>query len=183
MIFKRRRESEEPMVQFAEDPEDQYLTADDATVLGASFSPDGRLRTEPAPEVSVATALDPHPETPEVDEGYVAYAEVRPHLERLGILIEERAKLIEVCLYARDRVNSPAAAERIDTSLSDLGITVVRPDGEQFDPTCHEASASVPTSDPALHGLIAETELAGYADRGVLVRPPLVSVYRREPGR
>lgn len=181
MIFKRRREDGEPMAQYADgadSAEDQYLTADDATVLGASFTPDGRLE---APDL--AAALDPHPETPEVSEGYVSYAEVRPHLERLGLLVEERAKLIEICLYARDRVNSPAAAERIDGSLADLGITPVRPDGEPFDPARHEASATVPTEDPALHGLVAETELAGYADRGVPVRPPVVSVYRREGGR
>jgi molecular chaperone GrpE len=172
---KQRRAEEEPVIGYAEEVEDIYLTADDATVLGTSFTPEGELR---APDL--ATALDPHPETPDLDEGYVAYAEVRPHLEHLNRLIEERAKLIEICLYARDRVNSPAAAERIDTSLAGLGITMLRPDGEAFDPALHEASATVPTEDPALHGLIAETELAGYADRGVPVRPPVVSVYRRE---
>ncbi len=171
--------------------EDQYLTADDATVLGVPLSAGGRLHPDrpaaaldPHPETPEqpdrpAAALDPHPETPE-DEGYVAYAEVRPHLERLALLVAERARLIEICLYARDRVNSPAAAERIDTGLADLGVTPVRADGEPFDPGLHEASASVPTSDPALHGLVAETELLGYADRGVLVRPPVVTVYRRE---
>jgi molecular chaperone GrpE len=179
-MFKRRREGEEQMVQYAEDAEDQYLTADDATVLGASFTPDGRLQADPAPDA--VTTLDPHPETPDDDEGYVAYAEVKPHLELLAKLAEERAKLIEICLYARDRVNSPAAAERVDSGLADLGVTMVRPDGELFDPALHEASATVPTVDPALHGLVAETELAGYADRGVLVRPAVVSVYRREAG-
>lgn len=178
MIFKRRREDEEPVIQYAEEAEDQYLTADDATVLGASFTPDGRLRTGPAEDL--AAALDPHPETPDIDEGYVAYAEVRPHLEHLNRLVEERAKLIEICLYARDRVNSPAAAERIDAGLAELGVTMLRPDGEVFDPALHEAAATVPTADPALHGLVAETELAGYADRGVLVRAPMVSVYRRK---
>jgi molecular chaperone GrpE len=181
VIFKRRREDEEPVVQYTEEVEEQYLTADDATVLGASFTPDGQLRTDSVPDL--AAALDPHPETPDIDEGYVAYAEVRPHLAQLGLLVDERAKLIEICLYARDRVNSPAAAERIDTSLAGLGITMLRPDGEVFDPALHEASASVPTVDPALHGLVAETEIAGYADRGALVRPPVVSVYRREDGR
>jgi len=171
VIFRGSREDEESMPEYAED---QYLTADDATVLAVPLSAGGRLHPD-----RPAAALDPHPETPE-DEGYVAYAEVRPHLERLALLVAERARLIEICLYARDRVNSPAAAERIDTGLADLGVTPVRADGEPFDPGLHEASASVPTSDPALHGLVAETELLGYADRGVLVRPPVVTVYRRE---
>jgi molecular chaperone GrpE len=174
-MFRRRREDEVAMTEHAED---QYLTADDATVLGASFTPDGRLQPDPVP--TLAASLDPHPETPDEDEGYVAYAEVKPHLERLSQLTAERAKLIEICLYARDRVDSPAAAERIDTSLGELGVTPLRADGELFDPGLHEAAASVPTSDPALHGLVAETELLGYADRGVLVRPPVVTVYRRE---
>jgi hypothetical protein len=38
----------------------------------------------------------------------------------------------------------------------------------------------VPTDDPNRHGTVAETEVPGYADRGVVVRPPVVSVYRRE---
>jgi hypothetical protein len=149
--------------------EDQYLTPDDATVLGASFTADGRLQPAGPPAA-------PHPQPPADETGYVAYAEVRPHLERL---VADRARLIEICLYARDRVNSRAAAERIDAGLGELGVTPVRADGEPFDPGRHEASASVPTDDPALHGLVAETELPGYADRGLLVRPPVVTVYRR----
>jgi molecular chaperone GrpE len=59
-----------------------------------------------------------------------------------------------------------------------LGITVLRPDGERFDPTMHEAGGVEPTDDDALPGTIAETELVGFADRGRLVREPVV-VYRR----
>lgn len=111
--------------------------------------------------------------------GWVAYAEVEPHLEELERLRRERIALIDLCLYARDRVTSAAAAERIDAGLVELGVTPLRPDGQPFDPAQHEAAASVPTQDPALHGTVAETEVPGYADRGALVRPPVVSVYRR----
>lgn len=100
--------------------------------------------------------------------------------DELTHLRTERGALIELCLYARDRVNSPAAAERIDSGLLDLGITTLRPDGQPFDPSQHEAAASVPTDDPALHGTVAETEVPGYADRGQVVRPPVVAVYRRD---
>jgi molecular chaperone GrpE len=111
--------------------------------------------------------------------GWVAYAEVEPHLAELARLQHERGQLIELCLYARDRIGSAAAAERVDAGLIALGITPLRPDGQPFDPAQHEAAASVPTEDPALHGTVAETEVPGYADRGALVRPPVVSVYRR----
>jgi molecular chaperone GrpE len=120
---------------------------------------------------------------PAVDDGsggWVAYAEVEPHLAELARLQQERARLIELCLYARDRVASAAAAERVDAGLVALGVTPLRPDGQPFDPAHHEAAASVPTEDPALHGTVAETEVPGYADRGALVRPPVVSVYRRD---
>jgi molecular chaperone GrpE len=110
----------------------------------------------------------------------VPYADVLPHLQELARLQEERAALVELCLYARDRVNSPAAAERIDARLVELGITPLRPDGQPFDPAEHEAATGVPTDDPALHGRVAETEVPGYADHGRVVRPPVVSVYRRE---
>ncbi|HEX5495518.1 MAG TPA: nucleotide exchange factor GrpE [Mycobacteriales bacterium] len=101
-----------------------------------------------------------------------------PEPSELTRLRDERAALIDLCLYARDRVNSPAAADRIDAALVDLGVTALRPDGEPFDPARHEASAGVPTANATLHGTVAETEVPGYADRGRMVRPPVVAVYR-----
>lgn len=116
----------------------------------------------------------------EEGEAYVLYSDVRPHLEELAILQADRQKFIELILYARDRVTSPAAADRIDAGLRELGIEAIRPDGERFDPSRHEAAATVPTDDPEKHGLVAETETLGYSDRGHVVRPPIVTVYRVE---
>jgi hypothetical protein len=104
-------------------------------------------------------------------------------VEELALLRHERLMLIELCLYARDRVSSAAVGDRIDAGLTDIGITPLRPDGERFDPAVHEAAATVSTDDPSLHDLIAETEVPGYADRGVVVRPPVVSVYRMDTAR
>lgn len=120
------------------------------------------------------------PEGEEEGEAYVLYSDVRPHLEELAILQSDRQKFIELILYARDRVTSPAAADRIDAGLRELGIEAIRPDGERFDPSRHEAAATVPTDDPEKHGLVAETETLGYSDRGHVVRPPIVTVYRME---
>lgn len=190
MNFRRRRADEEdPEAPYRIDhpPElpaepgrhvDQYGT--DPGYRGG-YAPPTAAPAPPYPEA-------PYPEAPPypavqadpADGGYVAYADVAPHLEELGRLRTERGSLIELCLYARDRVNSPAAAERIDAGLTALGITPLRPDGEPFDPGQHEAAASIPTDDPGRHGRVAETEVPGYADRGMVVRPPVVSVYRRE---
>lgn len=111
--------------------------------------------------------------------GQPSTVEATERLAELARLQQERAALIDLCLYARDRVNSPAAADRIEAGLAELGITSLRPDGEPFDPARHEAATGVPTTDVTLHGTVAETEVPGYADRGRVVRPPVVAVYRR----
>jgi molecular chaperone GrpE (heat shock protein) len=55
----------------------------------------------------------------------------------------------------------------------------VEPTGERFDPSHHEAGGALPTTDDDLVGKIAAVEAPGYADRGVLLRPPVVTVYQR----
>ncbi|GAB3308748.1 nucleotide exchange factor GrpE [Epidermidibacterium keratini] len=114
-------------------------------------------------------------------EDYVLYSEVRPHLEELVVLQDQRGKMIDILLYARDRVSSPAVASRMDDNLAQLGIQVIVPSvGELFDPARHEASATVQTDDAAAHGTIAEVELAGYTDGDRMVRVPIVTVYSAE---
>ncbi|WP_134322254.1 nucleotide exchange factor GrpE [Cumulibacter soli] len=118
-------------------------------------------------------------------EDYVLYSEVRPHLEALvqlqserEQLLDERDKMIGLLLYARDRVASAAVASRMDDNLAQLGIELIVPAvGDRFDAQQHEASATVFTEDSALHGTIAEIELAGYRDGERLVRHPIVTVF------
>jgi molecular chaperone GrpE len=102
-------------------------------------------------------------------------------LDPYGILaqaVADRGALLQLCLYALDRARSDAVAERIEQGLAAIGVTAVRPDGEPFDPTRHEAAGTVPTDDPALAGLIAETEVAGFDDHGSVLRVPVVTVYQ-----
>lgn len=116
-------------------------------------------------------------------EDYVLYSEVRPHLEALVALQNERDKMIDLLLYARDRVSSPAVASRMDDNLAQLGIHVIVPQvGDRFDPQQHEASATVYDEDADLHGTIAEVELAGYVDGDRMVRHPIVTVYTTDRG-
>ena len=97
-------------------------------------------------------------------------------------LREERAKLIKLCLYALDRARSGGVVERLEEGLAAVGVTALRPEGQRFDPAMHEAGGTVPTSDPALDGVVAETELVGFSDGGTILRAPIVMVYAGRQG-
>lgn len=90
----------------------------------------------------------------------------------------DRAALIELCVYALDRARSPGVTERIESGLAEVGVSAVRPDGERFDAAVHEAGGVLATAEAELDGVIAETELAGFTDRGAVLRVPVVTVYQ-----
>jgi molecular chaperone GrpE len=81
-------------------------------------------------------------------------------------------------IYAFDRARTPAVQQRLTAGLAQIGVQVVRPDGGPFDPGSHEAGGVLPTADPALHNVVAETECAGFRDGDRIVREPVVVVYR-----
>src|SRR6266540_1307831 len=93
--------------------------------------------------------------------------------------LAERKSLVQLCLYALDRARSTGVAERIEEGLAAVGVTALRPDGQRFDPTYHEAGGTVATEDDGLDGVVAETEVVGFSDRGELLRAPIVTVYNR----
>lgn len=62
-------------------------------------------------------------------------------------------------------------------------MQVLRPDGELYDPNVHEVGGIEATDDGARVGTVAETEVAGFADRGTVIREPVVVVYRDDGGR
>ena len=86
---------------------------------------------------------------------------------------------MQLCLYALDRARSTGVAERIEEGLAAVGVTALRPDGQRFDPSYHEAGGTVATEDDGLDGVVAETEVVGFHDRGELLRAPIVTVYNR----
>ncbi|GAA0531678.1 nucleotide exchange factor GrpE [Saccharopolyspora erythraea] len=92
--------------------------------------------------------------------------------------LAERATLIQLCMYAMDRARSSGVVERLSEGLGGIGVVALRPDGMRFDPAHHEAGGTMPTDDPALDGMIAETEVLGFADRDRVLRAPIVTVYR-----
>ncbi|MEU4248589.1 nucleotide exchange factor GrpE [Amycolatopsis sp. NPDC026612] len=105
--------------------------------------------------------------------------ESRNDLERA---LADRQALIQMCLYALDRARSGGVVERLEGGLAAIGVQALRPDGERFDPARHEAGGAIPTDDPALDGIVAETEVTGFADHDRLLRAPIVTVYaKRNP--
>ncbi|MCE7005172.1 nucleotide exchange factor GrpE [Kibdelosporangium philippinense] len=102
--------------------------------------------------------------------------------ETLKQALSERDSLVQLCLYALDRARSPGVVERIEEGLNGIGVAAIRPDGDLFDPAQHEAGGTVPTQDVTMDGVVAETEVVGFADRGRLLRAPIVTVYKaRQP--
>ncbi|QFZ23847.1 nucleotide exchange factor GrpE [Saccharothrix syringae] len=97
--------------------------------------------------------------------------------ELLDQALAERRALVQLCLYALDRARSSGVVERIEEGLAGIGVTALRPDGERFDPARHEAGGTVPTDDASLDGVVAETEVVGFDDRGRTLRAPVVTVY------
>jgi len=94
--------------------------------------------------------------------------------------LADRQALIQMCLYALDRARSGGVVERLEEGLAAIGVQALRPDGERFDPAHHEAGGAVPTEDPALDGIVAETEVTGFADHDRLLRAPIVTVYAKK---
>lgn len=93
--------------------------------------------------------------------------------------LAERKSLVQLCLYALDRARSAGVAERIEEGLAGVGVDAVRPDGVRFDPAHHEAGGTVATGDETLDGIVAETEVVGFSDRGEVLRAPIVTVYSK----
>lgn len=91
--------------------------------------------------------------------------------------LAERRTLVQLCLYALDRARSTGVTERIEETLSSIGVLALRPDGARFDPTLHEAGGTVDTENAELDGTVAETEVVGFSDRGTTLRVPIVTVY------
>lgn len=102
---------------------------------------------------------------------------VAPETRRLT---KERRTLVETCIYVRDRASSKAISDRLAWTLNEVGVVENRPTGERFDTARHEAGGTAPTDEQQLEGVIAAVEIAGYVDRGQVVRAPVVTVYRAE---
>lgn len=150
-----------------------------------------RATTSPGIPIGAAPAGAPHPRT-----GHPRQA--NPRTGRAGVAsstgafpvisaeptdaraVEQRRQLIEALIYVRDRATSQAIADRVGDALRGVGVTELRPYDTTFDPAQHEAGGALTTDDPGKVGMIAGVEAVGYADGGVSIRPPIVTVYRSQ---
>jgi hypothetical protein len=115
-----------------------------------------------------------------VSGGDFAVAEDVPQsAAALDQVLAERRSLVQLCLYALDRARSAGVVERLEEGLAGVGVDAIRPDGVRFDPTYHEAGGTVATVDETLDGVVAETEVVGFSDRGEVLRAPIVTVYSK----
>lgn len=107
--------------------------------------------------------------------------ETPPSAEAIALdqALAERKSLVQLCLYALDRAKSAGVVERLEEGLAGVGVDAIRPDGVRFDPAYHEAGGTVATTDEALDGVVAETEVVGFSDRGEVLRVPIVTVYSK----
>jgi len=141
-------------------------------LVGAAVSGARKARSAPAASTAPVAAT----------ASVAATAPVAPAGSVAPASDPDRTSLVQICIYLRDRVTSTALATRLDQALAQVGVSTVEPTGERFDPSHHEAGGALPTTDDTLVGTIAAVEAPGYADRGVLLRPPVVTVYQRRQG-
>lgn len=95
---------------------------------------------------------------------------------------KDRDRLVQVSVDLADRLRDrqPALYKSLRRDLESVGVEVLAPDGERFDPQRHNAVGTEPAAEPRQHLVIAETMRLGYADRGTEVRAPDVIVYRAD---
>ena len=60
--------------------------------------------------------------------------------------------------------------------LEGLGVSVIKTEGERFDPSLHDASGTEEVEDPELDGKIITERLKGYRTKDRVIRPSQVTV-------
>ena len=60
--------------------------------------------------------------------------------------------------------------------LEGLGVSVIKSEGEKFDPSIHDAAGTEKTDDPELDGVIIREMLKGYRTKDKVLRPAKVIV-------
>jgi hypothetical protein len=92
---------------------------------------------------------------------------------------EQRTQLVAGLIELRDSVNSDALRGDIAQRLRRVGVEEwVLAEGDVFDPAQHRGVDTRPSPTPEWDGRVAETERPGYVDRGSVLRPPDVVVFR-----
>lgn len=146
----------------------------------------GRRGTGPDPGAPVVPAPVPIPPTvpPTAIAAPVAVPVVAPVAapaadELDGDDAEERRELVRALVEVGDLVTSDALRTHVAERLEAAGVlpVLVAP-GTRFDPTAHRGVQAQEAPSPEQDGTVASCDRAGWSDRGELLRPPEVVVYR-----
>ncbi|MBQ9904178.1 MAG: nucleotide exchange factor GrpE [Synergistaceae bacterium] len=60
--------------------------------------------------------------------------------------------------------------------LEGLGVSVIKSEGEKFNPSLHDAAGTEDVEDPELDGVVISERLKGYRTEGRVLRPAQVTV-------
>ncbi|MFL6118800.1 nucleotide exchange factor GrpE [Actinophytocola sp.] len=176
----KRRESQE-------DQDESTIEVKARVIADAVRAAEYQQAPPQAPQQVPQPAPQPGPQAGIAADGVVSGGDFAdpdaapPSVEAVALdqALAERKSLVQLCLYALDRAKSPGVVERIEEGLIAVGVEAIRPDGVRFDPAHHEAGGTVATADENLDGVVAETEVVGFRDRGEVLRVPIVTVYSK----
>lgn len=111
----------------------------------------------------------------------------RAQAELVGKLLEPLDDLLRVAAWEPETTSVDAIVEGVDLverkfvrALEDVGVEMIDPSGERFDPNTMEAMMRVPTEDPEQDEIVERVFQKGCALKGYLVRPARVSVFKSE---
>lgn len=104
----------------------------------------------------------------------VRLLDVLDDLDRLAVqdVSQLSADVLHEALLLVDR--------KLRKELETAGLTRVHPEGQPFDPSWHEAVATVPAPDSSLDHTVSSVFQSGYRFKDSLVRPARVEVYSTE---
>ena len=111
----------------------------------------------------------------------------RAQAELVGKLLEPLDDLQRVAAWEPETTSVDAIVEGVDLverkflrALEEVGVEMIDPSGEQFDPNTMEAMMRVPTEDPEQDEVVERVFQKGCSLKGHLVRPARVSVFKSE---
>lgn len=172
MAWFKRREGDDTVDEAETDP---TIEVKAQVIADAVRAAEQQPQTQVGPQAGIASdGLVSGGDFTEPDEPQQTAAAIA-----LDQALAERKSLVALCLYALDRAKSAGVAERLQEGLAGVGVDAIRPDGVRFDPAFHEAGGTVATADETLDGVVAETEVVGFSDRGDVLRVPIVTVYSK----
>lgn len=109
----------------------------------------------------------------------------RAQADLLGRFLDVLDDLQRVANLDTENATVDAIVEGVDLverkfvrTLTDAGVEIIDPVGEDFDPERMEALMRVPTEEEQQDDTVAQVFQKGYALKGVLVRPARVSVHK-----